>query len=194
MFAEEDTIMNVLKNIDWQRFHNLCISLGTELNDSQWRFLKSIFLEKAIAEYSNKILVYVGNEKNGCDFIIPSLNNASVEMKYSTESIYKEKSFALREKTKPITLLNSKGTNKHLNLPDNYAEYLLLVDTYSAAIISKEKLKNYVSSNGDSLTAVIPTSELSIVFNPSNIKMSEKKSLNIKEQFIKTIDTIISDA
>ena len=57
----ETKLLEILKNIDWQRFHNLCLSIGKDLNDPQWRFLKAIFLESAIGKYSNNELTYVGD-------------------------------------------------------------------------------------------------------------------------------------
>ena len=187
-------VVEILKNIDWQKFHNLCSSIGSELNDAQWRFLKAVFLENAVASYSNSQLTYVGNEEVGCDFFITALNNLKIEMKYTTEALFSAKKFTLRKNTKQITLLNSKGTNTHANLPDTYSDYLLVVEMNGAAIISKEKLKKYVTSNGDSLSAIIPTDDMHIIFTPADITMmSEKKKLSIKEKFMSVINEIIND-
>lgn len=185
-------LIDILKGINWQRFATLCSSLGNELNDQQWRFLKAVFLENAVAEYSNGMLVYVGDEKNGCDFVVPSLNNVKIEMKYTTEALYSGKKTTIRDKCKNITLLNSKGTNTHSNLPDSYADYLLIVETRGAALVSKETLKKYVVSNGDSLSAIVPTSELNIIFEPSDIIITEKQNLKIKERFMSVITEIIN--
>lgn len=194
------SVEEVLKSVDWQRFNKLCTSLGSELNDQQWRFLKAAFLERAVASYSNNLLVYVGDDKNGCDFIIPSLNNATVEMKFTAEALFNPKKTVPKEKCKAITLLNSKGTNTHLNLPESYAQHLLIVEARGAAFVTKDKLMQYVVSNGDSLTAVIPTAELTFVFQPSIIQVTPleaeaeeaKKALNIKNKFLSVIDDIIN--
>jgi len=192
ILEDNSQLIDILKSINWQRFATLCSSLGNELNDQQWRFLKAVFLENAVAEYSNGMLVYVGDEKNGCDFVVPSLNNAKIEMKYTAEALYCAKKTTIRDKCKAITLLNSKGTNTHSNLPESYADYLLIVETRGAALISKEKLKKYVVSNGDSLSAVVPTSELNIIFQPSDIVISDKQDLKIKERFMSVITEIIN--
>ena len=189
------SVEEVLKSVDWQRFNKLCTSLGSELNDQQWRFLKAAFLERAVASYSNNLLVYVGDDKNGCDFIIPSLNNATVEMKFTAEALFNPKKAVPKEKCKAITLLNSKGTNTHINLPESYAQYLLIVEARGAAFVTKDKLMQYVISNGDSLTAVIPTAELTFVFQPSITQVApvvEEKALNIKNKFLSVIDDIIN--
>jgi hypothetical protein len=189
------TVEEVLRSVDWRRFNKLCSSLGSELNDQQWRFLKAAFLERAVSSYSNNLLVYVGDDKNGCDFIIPSLNNATVEMKFTAEALFNPKKAVPKDKCKAITLLNSKGTNTHQNLPESYAQHLLIVEARGAAFITKDKLMQYVVSNGDSLTAVIPTAELTFVFQPSDLLLTGEKettALNIKNKFLSVIDDIIN--
>lgn len=187
----ETELIKILKTIDWQKFHNLCMSLGNELNDMQWRFLKAIFLEKSVEFFSDDQLTYVGNEKQGCDFIVPSLNNLKIEMKYANEVLFNRK-LLLKKNTKQITLLNSKGTNVHSNLPINYSDYLLIVEMNGAAIISKEKLKEYITVNGDSLSAIIPTNELEIIFAPYDINISsENINLHIKEKIMHLINEVI---
>ena len=183
---EMSSIIKLLKNnIDWNGYRKLCLSIGSELNDPQHRFVKSLFLEEGLSDLSNNTLVYVGDKMDGCDFIIPSLNNAKIEMKHVNCSLFSDKKSILRKDTKPITLLNSKGTNKHVNLPDSYSDYLLITEEKGAALISKNKLKSFVKSNGDSLTAKIPTSELILLFTPSDIKpsLTEVSNLNLKKEF-----------
>lgn len=190
---KENQLVEILKTINWQKFHNLCVSIGKELNDPQWRFLKAIFLENAVAEYSNNKLSYVGDKEKGCDFRVESLGNIKVEMKYTEECLYGKKS-ELKKTTKSITLLNSRGTNTHSSLPEEYSEYLLIVEMNGAALVSKEVLQKYVSTHGDSLSAKIPTNDLRIIFDPSNIiQLTEKNELHIKETIMNTIIQIIQD-
>jgi hypothetical protein len=185
---EEQLIEIMLTKIDWQKFHRVCAAIGKDLNEGQWRFLKAIALEKNVASCSQDTLVYVGNNMQGCDFIVPSLDNLKIEMKYVSNCLYgTAKVPKLKDVCKGITLLNSKGTNKHLNLPDSYADYLMIVDMKGVAIISKHKLRQYVTSNGDSLSAAIPTSELTIVCTPSPCE-HEKKELNLKAKILQLID------
>ena len=190
----EIQLIQILKNVNWQKFHNLCISIGKELNDPQWRFLKAIFLENAVAEYSNNKLSYAGDKEKGCDFRVESLGNTKIEMKYTEECLYNKK-YQLKQTTKSITLLNSRGTNTHLCLPEDYSEYLLIVEMNGAALVSKEVLQKYISVNGDSLTTKIPTDELHIIFEPNEIvQLTEKKELNIKSTIMNTIIQIIQNA
>ena len=187
-------VIHILKAIHWQKFHDLCLSIGNELNDHQWRFLKAVFLENAVAVFSNNMLTYVGDKEKGCDFKITSLDNLKIEMKYIEGCLFtmKNKKLTLRDKTKQITLLNSKGTNTHSKLPEHYADYLLIVEMNAAALILKENLHQYVTSNGDSLSATIPTDKLHIIYQPDDIIiMTEKKNLHIKETFMNTIIRII---
>ena len=193
----ETQLIDILKNVDWGRFSRLCTSLGSELNDSQWRFLKAVFLENAVAQYSGGMLTYVGESERGCDFVVPSLN-LKIEMKYTSEALYPGKKTTMRPNSKNITLMNSKGTNTHDSLPETYADYLLIVEQRGAAIISKENLKKYVKVNGDSLSAKIPTSELTVISQPSDLVLggavAEAADLKIKEKFGAIIMDIINSA
>lgn len=190
---KETELIKILQNINWQKFHNLCSSLGNELNDPQWRFFKAIILENAVSEYSNKALTYVGDTEKGCDFRVESLDNLKIEMKYTEDCLYGKKG-ELKKATKNITLLNSRGTNTHQGLPESYSDYLLIVEMNGAAIISKEVLQKYVSSHGDSLTAKIPSEKLHIIFKPSDItKLNQKINLHIKDSIMNIIKKIITN-
>jgi hypothetical protein len=186
-------LIEILTAIEWQKFHNLCVNIGKELNDRQFRFLKAVFLENAVAEYSNNVLTYVGDTQEGCDLIAPSIDNLKIEMKYVEGCLFTGKKLTLNKTTKEIKLINSNGTNKHSELPQHYSDYLLIVDLNGAAIISKDTLKKYVSVKGDSLTAKIPTNELHIIFQPSDItQLSEKIDLNIKQKVMNLVKEIIN--
>ena len=188
----ETKLLEILKNIVWQRFHNLCLSIGKDLNDPQWRFLKAIFLESAIGKYSNNELTYVGDLEKGCDFIVKKLDNLRIEMKYVEGCIFNGKKLSKKKTTSEIKLMNSNGTNKHSGLPDTYSDYLLIVELNGAGLISKDILKKYIILSGDGIKAKIPIDELHIVFQPSDIKETNKQDLGIKEIFMDSIHKIIN--
>ena len=182
-------VIEIMKTIDWQMFHNSCKSIGTDFNSPQWRFLKATILEKAVAKYSNGMLRYVGEEERGCDFMIDSLDNAKIEMKYTEECLFGGREKSLKKITKQITLLNSRGTNTHTNLPETYSDYLLIVEMNGAAIIKKETLKEFVVSNGDSLSAKIPIDKLHIIFSPRDIDTTQPvRTMRIKELILEAIE------
>ena len=188
----ESELLEILKAIDWERFHNLCLSIGKDLNKPQWRFLKAIFLESAIANYSNNKLTYVGDLEKGCDFRVEKLNNLKIEMKYVEGCIFSGKKLSKKKTTSEIKLINSNGTNTHLCLPDTYSDYLLIVDLNGAALISKDVLKNYIISCGDGIKAKIPIDELHIIFQPSDITKTNTQYLRIRETFMDAINKIIN--
>jgi hypothetical protein len=192
-YNKESKLLEILKTIDWQKFHDLCSSIGKDLNDPQWRFLKAIFLESAVASYSNNQLTYVGNLEQGCDFRVTNLNNLRIEMKYVEGCIFSGKKLSQKKTTSEIKLMNSNGTNTHVGLPDTYSDYLLIIDLNGAGLISKEILQNYIILGGDGIKAKIPVDELHIVFQPSDITGTNKKVLRIKEIFMDTISKIINN-
>jgi hypothetical protein len=191
-YNTEGKLLEILKTIDWQKFHNLCSSIGKDLNDRQWRFLKSIFLETAVASYSNNQLTYVGDLEQGCDFRVTNLNNLRIEMKYVEGCIFSGNKLSQKKTTSEIKLMNSNGTNTHAKLPDTYSDYLLIVDLNGAGLLSKEILQNYIILGGDGIKAKIPLDKLHIVFQPSDITGTNKKDLRIKELFMDTISKIIN--
>lgn len=186
-------IINILKSIKWQKFITLVDSIGTELNDRQWRFLKSTVLELGVASYSDGLLIHVGETENGCDFIIPSMNNIKIEMKYQTDVLYPAKGILMREYTKEIKLMNSMGTNTHTDLPLGYADYLLIVDKRGVAIIHKDILKNFLKINGDSISARIQSNQLISIFKPDDIIPSQPRRLDIKKRVLDVILQAIED-
>jgi hypothetical protein len=180
------------KEVNWTKFVNLVTSIGPQFNDAQWRFLKAIVFEKAVEAFSEKKLVYVSQV--GCDFIIPSLNNAKVEMKYTEDVLYTEKSRIPRKNAQSITLMNSKGTNSHTGLPDEYADFILIVGRRGAAIVDKPTISSYIKINGDSITATIPTDKMTFIFTPDTVTatpdIQSDGAINLRQ----TILDAISDA
>jgi len=172
---------------------NLVNNIGSQFNDKQWRFFKAVIFESAIETFSGGRVKYVGQEKDGCDFIIPSLNNVKVEMKYTEDVLYTERSNIARTLTKSITLLNSKGTNTHSGLPSDYSNFILVVGRRGGAVIDKPTLSNYLDIKGDSITAVIPTDKMVFVFTPTTISQSsENLNVNLKQEILDTIARSLS--
>jgi hypothetical protein len=166
-----DEVATYLKtHVRWQSFVNLVKSIGNQFNDAQWRFLKAIIFETSIEKFSGGHIKYVA--RKGCDFIIPELNNVTVEMKYVEDALYTAKGRVLRAKTKSLTLMNSKGTNVHKSLPSDYADYLLVVGQLGGALVDKATLSEYIEINGDSISATIPTEKMKLLFTPDSIDLT----------------------
>lgn len=166
-----DEVAEYLKTrVRWQSFVNLVKSIGTQFNDAQWRFLKAIIFETSIEKFSGGNVKYVA--RKGCDFIIPELNNITVEMKYVEDALFTAKGRVLRSKTKSLTLMNSKGTNVHTQLPSDYADYLLVVGQLGGALVDKRTLSEYIEINGDSISATIPTEKMKLLFTPETVDLT----------------------
>ena len=146
----------IKNNMDFARFSRLTRALGSQANDAQLRFIKALIFEQSVEEYSKNAIKYVG--KVGCDLIIPALNDAKVEMKYTEDALYTEVRKELREHTGGIKLMNSNGTNTHKVLPPNYADFLIYIGNQGAMLFDKQTFEKHILSNGDGITANIPTS------------------------------------
>lgn len=167
--------------VNWQRFVNLCASIGDQLNDAQWRFFKAIVFENSMEAYSDGSVQYVGEE--GCDLLV-TINDRQyrVEMKYTEHALYTAKGQKPRVHSQSITLMNSKGSNTHKTLPAGYADYLLVVGSRAAAVIDKKALSRYININGDSISAQIPTDSMQFVFTPASVSNLEITELNLREE------------
>lgn len=181
-------------SIDWQRFANLCASLGNQLNDAQWRFFKAIVFENSMEVYSDGSVQYLGEE--GCDLAVTIDSQVyRVEMKYTEHALYTAKGQRPRSVSQAITLMNSKGTNTHSTLPNNYADYLLVVGLRAAAVISKTDLSQYIKLNGDSISAQIPTEHMEFVFAPQDITTVKLTDLDLRNELNqavrRTLDKIV---
>lgn len=175
-------------SIDWQRFVNLAHSLGNQLNDAQWRFFKAIVFENSMEAYSDGSVKYVGEE--GCDLIVK--DKYRVEMKYTENALYTKKGTKPRAICQSITLMNSKGTNTHKAIPDNYADYLLVVGLRGAALVDKTTLSKYAKINGDSITAEIPTDEMEFVFTPDTVGVATLQQINLREELNEAVRKTIA--
>ena len=154
-------------NMDFPRFARLTRALGKQVNNEQLRFMKAWIFEESIEEYSNQKIQYIGDE--GCDLIIPALNNARVEMKYVEDALYTPSKKQLRESTGNIKLMNSLGTNTHKVLPTNYADYLIFIGQQGAILFDKATVSKYIKSGGDGINANIPISEGIIMATPDQM-------------------------
>lgn len=173
-------------NICWQSFINTVASIGPQFNDAQWRFLKACIFETSIDVFSKGKIKYVALQ--GCDFIIPELNNIRIEMKYTEDALYTDKGKTPRNECKSLTLLNSNGSNTHIALPDSYADYLLIVGRKGAAVIDKPTLQKYIEIRGDSILAKnIPINKMHFIFTPETVSIPTVYECNLRDKIVKLI-------
>lgn len=156
-------------NINWNKFFSVVDTLGTTMNGQKDRFDKSDIIEMALSVYSNDTIEYVNND--GVDHRLLNLPNnegtpTEQEMKFVSQVFYgmrvvqrktkkQPKIEELVKLNKPVTLklVNSMGSNSHKDLPATYAEFLMVVDNYSAHVIATEDLKPYLKFGGDGIEA-----------------------------------------
>jgi hypothetical protein len=177
-------------NMDFQRFARLTKALGSQLNDAQLRFLKAMVFEQSVEEYSNGKIKYVGEE--GCDFVIPSLNDVRIEMKYNEGALYTSSRKILREETGTIKLMNSMGTNTHKTLPASYADYLIFVGNQGAALFDKNTVKDSINPQGDGLIANIKTAKGIILSTPAQMNSGTQQEIDFIQGLKSYIKTYIN--
>jgi hypothetical protein len=147
---------------DFDRFFKIVAALGPQLNSEQFRFLKAHILEKSLEICADYSISYVANV--GCDFLIPELNDTKLEMKFNHNSVFGKTGNLSKNCT--AKLMNSNGSNKHAGLPEDYADFLLVVSQRGAVVFDKPTLSQYITVNGDGIKATIPTELGTVVAGP----------------------------
>jgi hypothetical protein len=94
-----------------------------QMKSNAFKTLRTWLQEKSFAKWSDGQLEYVGDHKDGVDFV--SIHNENYEMKG------KLKMFNKNGSTGTIDLKNFRGETK---IVDKTFDYMLLVDTHSMAI------------------------------------------------------------
>jgi hypothetical protein len=151
------------ENINWHKYTTLVKTIGDELNERKLRFDKSDLLERSLELFSNNEMIYVNLE--GVDHIGPEASR--IEMKYSEGSLFTRKMKKKKKNVSDLQLMNSRGSSAGRTLPSGYADFLLICDTDSAAVIAKQDLLNYVVDAGDGLkTSKMPSHMVQYVFVP----------------------------
>lgn len=176
-------------NVNWGRFARLTKAMGPQLNTEQLRFLKARVFEKSIEQFSNKTLTYVAQD--GCDFLIPALNNTRLEMKYTEGAIYTTKKRELRGHCS-IKLTNSMGTNTHAVLPPHYADFLMFVSDCGAIVFDKPTLIAHSTSGGDGIHAKVPTALGIIVADPTTMDPGNQVEVDFIKQLDKSVEVYAS--
>jgi len=158
-------------------YSTLLAEMGTQLNDRKDRFDKSDIIEQAVAVYSSNRLEWVDligrdhtDTKTGFD----------LEFKYVSNGLF-TKVQKLPKQTVVVKLKNSLGAHKGTNV-SNPADYYMIGQQDSIAIISWNDIKDYLVAVPDGIEARIPFNALSFIFDASDIDYKENKiDCNYKE-------------
>lgn len=188
----KEQVADYLKEvINFGRFARLSKALGNQLNTEQLRFFKSFVFEKSLEPYSNNSLKYVGQD--GCDFLIPSLDNTKLEMKYTENALFTPRRKELRESTGGIKLMNSMGTNTHKTLPQNYSDFLIYVGQQGAMLFDKPTLEIYLKITGDGIFANIPVDKGILLAGPDTMNSDNQQEVDFIDGLLKYVDSYIAN-
>ena len=111
--------INLSEDIDWEKVFGIIDSVST-LTRNQTRPLRTEIVEKAIAEFSNGKLRYVGDEKNGMDF--EGVDGLRYECKMQA-TIFQPRTLHSNK----VVLKNHRGEN--LGLPEKTFDKMIFIDT-----------------------------------------------------------------
>ncbi len=180
-------ILNDLKKFDWQGI----ISLGNQLddlNDRQWRFIKGLVAELAVEKYSSNELIHVGERETHKDFDWPK-HNLTVELKSQfSGSMYGKR--GEKNKSYTVKLSNSLGTNKHENLPNDFAaDLLIVVRNDGAFVLDKQTVITNSKKGGDGFEVIVGKDDITEI--TGKITVSTNNNLNLREKITDAIRSTI---
>ena len=138
----------------------------TQMKSNAFKTIRTWLQEKSFAKWSDGLLQYVGDYKDGVDFI--SENNLRLEMKG------KLKMFNKNGSTSSIILKNFQGDNKVI---ETTFDYMLLVDTgsMSLGITDWETVEKRIYYTPKSPTAKVKFLPGDFTMLAKDIKPAEKK-------------------
>jgi hypothetical protein len=188
--------------VNWEKFFSVVDTLGTTMNGPKDRFDKSDIIEMALDAYSDGEIKYAN--QNGVDHHLVNLLNANgnpttQEMKFVGVLFYKEfvikrankkrgtasvKELRLSGQPVGLKLVNSMGSNTHTKLPENYAEFLLVVDNHSVHVVKVSDLTPYLKFGGDGIEASkVPSTLFHKIVGPEDIENRQALTgFNYKEE------------
>jgi len=160
--------------IQSNRYAKLIASVGDQLNDRKDRFDKADIIEQSLEVYTQGRLQWVDDIGRDHHDVKTGLD---LEFKYMANGLFtktgKEKAFI------KVKLKNSLGKNKGVEI-ENPADFYLLGQQDSIAIISGKDIKQYLVAVPDGIEAHIPFSAVEFVF--SKIKPNNLVEVSYKDQ------------
>lgn len=160
--------------INANRYSKLIASVGNQLNDRKDRFDKADIIEQSLEVYTNGRLKWVddiGRDHHDTE------TGLDLEFKYMANGLFTKtgKSKAIIK----VKLKNSLGKNKGVEI-ENPADFYLLGQQDSIAVISGTDVKQYLVAVPDGIEAHIPFEAVEFVF--AKIQPDTLVEVSYKEQ------------
>lgn len=179
-------IKKLRKNMDWVALFNLVNSVE-DLNSNQDRFLKSVYIETAFADFSAGLMVYING--HGQDWKVAN-NDTTVEGKFVKGGLFTKIGHNLKETVSPLELFNCRVGSMKKTLPKNYSPYIILIDSRGCAIVETAKVKKYIKFGGSGIQLKgCPVSLFTILYEVprgTKFKKPKKSAKKIMEAGIKS--------
>lgn len=186
--STENVAKFIKDSVEWSSMFSMINAVGDTLNGRKDRFDKAEIIERGLARYSGGNIHHI--DDIGADHFIPLLN-VKIEVKFVKHNIFtkvgKQPSLVSHAK-----LTNTLGSSHDRTL-ENTFDYLLLLETNGAALISYSDLLEFVSSKGDGLCARIPFESLTVIQTPTDIVIEESSvsSVSYKREKEAAIDRFL---
>lgn len=144
--------------VDANRYTRLIASLGNQLNDRKDRFDKADIIEQSLEVYTAGRLKWVDDIGRDHHDTVTGLD---LEFKYMADGLFTKTGKS--KATIKVKLKNSLGKNKGTTI-ENPADFYLLGQQDSIAIISGDDVKKYLVAVPDGIEAHIPFDAVDFVF------------------------------
>lgn len=162
--------------IDANRYTKLIVSLGPQLNDRKDRFDKADIIEQSLEVYSNNRLIWV--DDIGRDHY-DTVTGLDLEFKYMSNGLFTKT--GKQKNVVKVKIKNSLGANKGTTI-ENPADYYLLGQENSIAIISSKDIEPFLVSVPDGIEAHIPFENLEFIFRPEDVRVDTLVEVLYKQE------------
>jgi hypothetical protein len=160
--------------IDANRYSKLIASVGNQLNDRKDRFDKADIIEQSLEVYTNGRLQWVDDIGRDHHDVETGLD---LEFKYMANGLFTKTGKS--KATIKVKLKNSLGKSKGVEI-DNPADFYVLGQQDSIAIISGTDIKQYLVAVPDGIEAHIPFDAVEFAFQ--KVKPEFLVEVSYKEQ------------
>lgn len=137
-----DVKAHLQKVVDWARLYRLIHSIGNSFDSKQRLALKGELFERAVTQYANNTIKYIGDSTIDGDLELLEYKNIIVEQKYQKGCL-----FGKNSRIKLMRKMHSGGTVE--DIKKKKFSYVLALDEMGAGLFSKDYVcDNLVLSGG----------------------------------------------
>lgn len=170
----EQLVETLKSGVDWDKWFRMVNRMSGEMNAETERFNKSRVLEKGLVFCSAGLFTYI--DKKGRDLAFNPEEGVYVEVKGKKGNWFD----STRSRGGRFRLVNgnSNDAGLYIELPGDYAQYIMFYSEHAVAIGISRELTNFMEHKGTNIDIVVPSHALTLIAR-KNTELFEEDQINI---------------